>query len=106
MASPSVLRHRLLVSPVRDYGRMSQKVRFAEFLASLPLAEIPGVKVPLSPLVLNAAICCIADWICDSSVPQYATLAESRLMVPVGDEPNAALLRMAANSCCASCILA
>src|SRR5437764_11095809 len=55
-----------LVDSVR-YGRTSQKVSVAIARAFLLSADVPGVKLPLSPAVLKDAACCwavlIALWL-------------------------------------------
>src|SRR5258705_5372398 len=73
------------------YGRTSQNLRLANDLASLPFAEAPGVKTPLSPASLNAPIATWAALIKVSSVPQYASFAASIDTPPVGLDPNASL---------------
>ncbi len=78
----------------------------AAVLASLPFAETPGVNTPLSPAELNAAMSLAAFLIALMSFPAKAALAWAIVVPPEGDDPKAALLRMAATSCCSSCILA
>ena len=54
------------------YGKMSQNALFAIALAFLLSAEVPGVKVLLSPAVLKDAACCKAVLMAFVFVPQYA----------------------------------
>lgn len=51
------------------HGKLSQNGMLATDRAYLLSAEVPGVKVELSPAVLKAAACCSAVWMAFVLVP-------------------------------------
>ena len=76
-------------------------------LAVLLSADVPGVKVPLSPAVLKDAACCRAFLIAFVVVPQYAASHVANIPdPPLGTVPKADAFSSAASNCCRSCILA
>src|SRR5512142_427989 len=85
---------------------MSQKAISAMARACLLSAEVPGVKVLLSPWVLKEAACCRAVLIAVALVPHNADSHWANIPdPPLGTLPKAEAFSSAARSCCSSCIL-
>src|SRR3954466_1662663 len=72
-------------------------------LAVLLSADVPGVKVLLSPWLLNDADCCWAFLIAFWLLPQYAP-SQAENVPELGRLPNAEAFSSAASICCTSCI--
>src|SRR6266498_5675283 len=95
------------VNLLLPYGSTFQNARSATDLAYLLSADVPGVKVPLSPAVLKEAACCRAVLIVFVLPVQYAASHWANIPdPPLGTVPKAEAFSSAASSCCRSCILA
>ncbi len=70
-------------------------------------AEVPGVKVLLSPWELKEAACCAAVLMAFWLVPQWAASHWANIPVPPeGTLPKAEAFSSAAINCCKSCMRA